>query len=139
MKILVDTNVLSEVRLAKPNLHVMRRMADAVPGSLFLSTITIGEIVYGIGRMPAGAKRRGLITWLAGIEQTYVDRILPIDTETGRIWGELTAICESKGRDIDVEDGLIAATALRHGLHLMTRNTKDFSSTGVLLINPWEE
>lgn len=130
---------MSEARQARPNPNVVRRIQEAAPGTMFLSAITIDEIAYGIGRMDSGAKKRAIITWLAGIEQSYAGRVLPIDTETSRIWGELTAICEAKGRQIDVEDGLIAATALRHGMHLMTRNTKDFVATGVLLINPWEE
>lgn len=99
--------------------------------------VTIGELVYGAKRLPVGAKRRDLEAWITSLRQTYAARILPADDETAAIWGELTATVQAAGRLLTPQDGLIAATALRHGLHLMTRNTKDFATTGVLLINPW--
>lgn len=61
---------------------------------------------------------------------------LSLDSETARVWGELTARAQQQGRTVHMADGLIAATALRHGLHVMTRNVSDFEPTGVLLINP---
>jgi predicted nucleic acid-binding protein len=71
------------------------------------------------------------------LERLYADRLLPVDLETSRIWGELTTAARKGGRTVAVGDGLIAATARRHGLHVMTRNTADFESTGVLLLNPF--
>ena len=139
MRILIDTNVLSEIRQSKPNPKVIRRFEELVPGTAHISAITIGEIVYGINRLPAGVKRRGLTAWLAALEQNYDGRVLPVDVETSRIWGEISAACSARGYPVPAADGLIAATALRHGMHLMTRNTKDFVNIGVLLINPWEE
>ena len=61
---------------------------------------------------------------------------LSLDSETARVWGELTARAQQQGRTVHMADGLIAATALRHGLHVMTRNVSDFEPTGVLLITP---
>ncbi|MGE3821623.1 MAG: PIN domain-containing protein [Isosphaeraceae bacterium] len=80
---------------------------------------------------------RGLSAWLASLEREFSERILPIDAETGRIWGELTAKASKKGGVIAAVNGLIAATALRHGLRVMTRNEMDFRATGVGVINPW--
>lgn len=60
------------------------------------------------------------------LEQSYASRILTVDSETTHAWGEVAAVCEAKGRTLPPQDGLIAASALRHGLHLMTRNVKDF-------------
>ena len=71
------------------------------------------------------------------LERVYADRLLPVDLETGRIWGQLTAAAQRKGRTVPAGDGLIAATAQRHGLHVITRNVDDFKETGVTLINPW--
>ena len=85
-----------------------------------------------------GKKRRELEAWLIVLEHSYVSRILSVDAETAHTWGEVAAVIRATGRDLQPQDGLIAATALRHGLHLMTRNVKDFEGTGVLLINPWE-
>jgi predicted nucleic acid-binding protein len=138
MKILLDTNVLSETTRQDANPRVIRRLNDPAD-DFFLSVVTIGEVVSGIMRMPAGAKKNALKAWLASIEQIYSRRLLGIDVEICRIWGELTAMHDARGRRLDAPDGLIAATALYHGMHMMTRNTKDFVHTGVLLINPWEE
>jgi predicted nucleic acid-binding protein len=65
--------------------------------------------------------------------------MLPVDLETARLWGEITARGRKGGKTLAALDGLIAATALRHGLHLMTRNERDFADTGVLIVNPWQE
>jgi toxin FitB len=78
-----------------------------------------------------------LAEWLLALEHFYSDRILSIDVETSHIWGELTAAAQKSGKIIPASDGLIAATALRHGLHLMTRNTAHFDATTVTLLNPW--
>jgi toxin FitB len=80
-----------------------------------------------------------LASWFDQLLLSARDRILPIDHETAVIWGELSARCEKQGRPIPAVDGLLAATALRHGLHWMTRNVGDFEQTGVMLLNPWED
>jgi len=82
--------------------------------------------------------KRALQTWLQALERHYSDRLLPIDLETSRIWGELAAATQKAGRPVPAIDALIAATATRHGLHVMTRNSADFEPTGVLLLNPWQ-
>jgi toxin FitB len=105
--------------------------------NLFVSVLSIGEIAKGIALLPESHKRRTLQQWLETMERFYGDRLLPVDLETSRIWGEITAAAKKGGRTVPVGDGLIAATARRHGLHVMTRNTADFESTGVLLLNPF--
>ena len=67
----------------------------------------------------------------------YGERILPIDAETVRVWGESTAAAQKNGRIVSASDGLIAATARRHGLRVMTRNVDDFAPMGVMIVNPW--
>jgi hypothetical protein len=106
---------------------------------LFVSVITIGEILKGISLLRGSPKRRALEAWLETLERDYGDRLLSIDLETSRLWGELTASAQKAGRVVHATDGLIAATALRYGLRVMTRNTADFEPTGVLLLNPWED
>jgi predicted nucleic acid-binding protein len=83
--------------------------------------------------------KRLLQGWLQVLERHYADRILPIDLEICRMWGELTAAAQKTGRTIPASDGLIAATARRHGLYIMTRNTADFEPSGLPLLNPWED
>ena len=109
----------------------------AVETDLFISVITLGELARGIGLLDEGGRKTALAEWLQTLESRFSDRILPIDPETGLIWGEITARCQRSGRTLPAADGLIAATGLRHGLHVATRNMGDFEGTGVLLFNPW--
>lgn len=139
MRTLIDTGVLSEVQRTQGNPRVRERLEAIPPDDLYLSVLTIGELRKGIDKLKAGARRRSLEEWLEQMIAVAADRLLAIDLETAMIWGEITAKCESKGKPILAIDGLIAATALRHGLHLMTRNVDDFEATGVMLVNPWEE
>jgi predicted nucleic acid-binding protein len=136
---LVDTCVLSEARHPRGNPRVRQRLEAVPDADLFLSVVTIGEIVSGVARLAAGQRRRDLETWLSQLEQLYAPRILPVDLEAGRIWGEVTAKAAQQGRIVPVADGLIAATALRNGLHVMTRNSADFQAAGVLVVDPWNE
>ena len=139
MKVLLDTCTLSELRLPKPDAGVASAIRDLDSDDLFVSAISIGEIVKGVALLADGQKKRLLQSWLQTLERHYGDRLLPIDLETCRMWGELTAAAQKAGRTIPVSDGLIAATARRHGLYIMTRNTGDFEPTGVPLLNPWED
>ncbi|MFO0950200.1 MAG: type II toxin-antitoxin system VapC family toxin [Isosphaeraceae bacterium] len=138
MKALLDTNILAE--LVKPNSDpaVHASLAAIPTPNVFLSVLTVGEIVKGIALLPAGPKKKHLTKWLAGMEGDYGERILPLDVETARIWGELTARAQKKGVVTPPTDGLLAATALRHGLHVMTRHTKHFEASGALVIDPWQ-
>ncbi|MDR3674860.1 MAG: type II toxin-antitoxin system VapC family toxin [Acidobacteriota bacterium] len=138
MRVLLDTCVLSELRHPKGHDGV-RQAVDALnEEDLFVSVITIGEILKGISLLRESPKKRTLATWVETLERDYADRLLPINLEICRLWGELAATAQKAGRVVPATDGLIAATALRHGLRVMTRNTADFEPTGVLIINPWE-
>jgi predicted nucleic acid-binding protein len=136
VKYLVDTNVLSEAR--RPNGHpAVRRMLTAIAeDDLFLSVITIGEIAHGIARMAASPRRHELEAWLGQIDRHFSERVLPIDQPIARLWGEITAASAKAGRTLHAADGLIAATALHHGLRLLTRNKADFEKAGVLVVDP---
>lgn len=105
---------------------------------ILLSVITIGEITKGIILLNESHRKHELQSWLQTIERYYSDRILVIDLEIVRIWGELTARAQKSGKTIAASDGLIAATTIRHGLHIVTRNISDFEPSGGLLINPWK-
>lgn len=139
MKVLLDTCTVAEVRKPKPDEAVVEAIRAIPDEHLFLSVLTVGEIAKGIGLLAAGKKRTELTSWLAGLERQFSERILPIDAETGRTWGELTARAAKTGHVLAAVDGLIAATALRHGLRVMTRNERDFQATGVGVLNPWQD
>jgi predicted nucleic acid-binding protein len=138
MKVILYTCVLAELQKSKSDPQVVEYINQVNDGDLFLSVITIGEITKGISLLNKSKKKNRLIQWLVTIEQVFGKRILPIDSETVQFWGELTANAQKKGIIIPAADGLIAATALQHGLHLITRNKSDFSNTGALVINPWK-
>ena len=132
---LLDTNVVSETRKSRADRGVIAFLSAADAAGLFLSVLTLGELRKGVAAKhrtdPGAADQLG--AWVDGIETDFADRVLPIDAAVARRWGELSA-----GRSLPVIDTLIAATALNHGLTLVTRNTRDVASTGVLLIDPWQ-
>ena len=139
MKVLLDTCVLSEC-YRPTGLEIVKSFVASLPdAALHISVITIGELSKGIDLLPNGNKKIALSSWLATTQNVFIDRIMPIDSETALIWGEITSQLQQQGLTLPAADGLIAATALRYGLHLVTRNVKDFKATGIMLIDPWTE
>ena len=138
MRALLDTCVLSELVRPQSNESVRKAVESLAEEDSFVSVISLGEIERGIGLLGEGGRKRALSGWLDGLQRDYAGRILEIDAETARLWGALTARASKTGRQIGAADGLIAATALRHGLHIMTRNVKDFEPTGAMIVNPWD-
>ncbi len=138
MRALLDTCVLSEIRRSHGNARVKAAVAALDDADLFLSVLTVGEVAKGIALLRAGNKKRALMVWLGVLETKFGDRILAIDAETARVWGELTARAQTAGKVIPAVDGLVAATALRHGLHVFTRDTKHFQASGALILDPWQ-
>ena len=137
MSYLWDTCVLSE--LGKPNRDpdVSRYLARIPTQDTFISVITVGEIEFGIARLPVGKRRAELEAVMNAIISELSSRVLPVTVDVARVWGEITAVGHNRGYTIEVADGLIAATAMHHGLRVVTRNVKDFEPTGVRIINPW--
>lgn len=138
MTVLLDTCDLAEPRRPEGVPSVKSAVAEIPDADLYLSVLTVGEVRKGIALLAAGRKKRHLATWLVGLENQFGDRILGVDVETAHIWGEMTARAQKKGVVIPGTDGLLAATALRHGLHVMTRNTRHFEASGALIIDPWQ-
>lgn len=131
---LLDTVVLSEMRKRDPDHNVRAWLTSAREDSLFISAITVGEIERGIAlqrrRDPRFAAALG--AWLHDVLSLYGDRVLPVDIRVARHWGALAARVGHAGADL-----LIAATALEHGLTVVTRNVADFEPTGVSTIDPF--
>ncbi|MEO0968183.1 MAG: type II toxin-antitoxin system VapC family toxin [Cyanobacteria bacterium J06639_18] len=139
MRVLLDTCVLSELYKPIPLESVKSAVDSLLDNDIYISVITLGEISKGISLLSESRRKRDLSVWFNNIEHVYAKRVLQIDSEIAAIWGKITAIAQKKGFILAAADGLIAATALRHGLYLMTRNVKDFEVTGVLLLNPWND
>lgn len=139
MKVLLDTSVISELYRGNTDQRVRDVIGRRRPEDVFLSVITVGELRKGIELLPASRKRSSLEEWLADLQHDFATRILPIDLETGHIWGEVTARARLRGEQIPAADGLIAATALRLGIRVMTRNTRHFEVSGALVVDPWRD
>ncbi len=133
---LIDTVVFSELFKRRRHPGLVRWLSDTSEDLLFLSTVTIGEIERGIEmqrrRDPAFAE--ALLAWLDRSIDIYCDRILPVTTAVARRWGRLSARIGKEGADL-----LIAATALEHGLTVVTRNIRHFAPTGVTVEDPFAE
>lgn len=136
MSFLVDTCAISELIKPRPSPAVAEWFEDRVPDDLFISVLTVGEIRKGVEKLGRGHRRASLATWLeTEMPGWFENRILPVDIAVADQWGRLLA----RHGNIPAVDGLIAATALRHRLTVVTRNEKDFALTGVDLVNPWNE
>ncbi|TAE31908.1 MAG: type II toxin-antitoxin system VapC family toxin [Alphaproteobacteria bacterium] len=137
-KMLIDTCVLSELYKAQPLDSVVTAFEALHDNDIYLSVITMGELRKGISLLPQGKRQSDLLGWFDGMCQQFRLQILSIDSMIACLWGEITALAQKNGVSLPIADGLIAATALHHGLTIMTRNVKDFSATPVSLYNPWE-
>ena len=136
---LLDTNVISELIAKQPSQQVIDFVANLDEARVHLSVITIGEVQRGIMRLANGTRKQSLLAWLEDDLRTrFQDHILPLDTETLLVWGTFMAELEVKGRTLSSFDSLIAATALRHRMVLVTRNEKDFADSGLVIVNPFE-
>ena len=136
MSFLIDTCVLSELVKPRPAQEVSEWVDAAPPDTLFVSVLTFGEIRKGVEKLPDGRRRATIVAWLeTDLPKWFEDRVLPIDAGVADEWGRLVA----RPGNIPAIDSLIAATALRHRLAVVTRNEADFAATGVDLLNPWKE
>jgi predicted nucleic acid-binding protein len=103
-----------------------------------MQVITLGELRLGIEDLPAGKRRSDLEDWLAvGLPNWFAGNLLPVTADIVERWAKLTVTAKRKGKTVSMPDGLIAATALQHGLTLVTRNVSDFEYLGIALLNPW--
>ncbi|HWB02203.1 MAG TPA: type II toxin-antitoxin system VapC family toxin [Verrucomicrobiales bacterium] len=136
MSWLVDTNIFSEPVKRKADPKVVSWLRDHEP-ELYVSTITIGELRRGIERLPAGKRKTQLHAWLQSLCDCMKGRVLSFNTSTAHVWGQLKAKWDKAGLNVPSLDSQIAATAQRHHLTLVTRNTSDFYLTGIKLHNPF--
>ena len=137
---LFDTNILSELMRPRPEPKVQNWVAAQDLGALFLSVVSIGELETGFTTMQDAARRARLEASLERhLRLPFPGRVLPVTQAIAARRGRLGGMRELAGRPLSAPDGLIAATALEHGLALVTRNVKDFAGLGVVLLNPWDE
>lgn len=139
MNYLLDTCIISELIKPKPNSKVIKWLRSCREESLFLSSLTIGEIQKGISKLPESRKKNELQTWLdAELALRFDRRILGVDIAVAKKWGDIQASSELAGNKMPVVDSLIASIGIVHDLTVVTRNTADMKPSGVRLLNPWD-
>lgn len=135
--ILLDTNVVSEAVKPEPNRAVLDWLDAQVAETLFLSSISIAELTFGIGALPEGKRKRNLAAALDRVLALFEARILPFDTEAARRYGGLAVTARTAGQSFPTPDGYIAAIAAARGLAVATRDTSAFRAAGLIVIDPW--
>lgn len=137
--IVLDTNVISEMMRPAPDVKARKWLNSQLTDELWLNSIVVAELLFGIVRLPEGArKQRFFKASQEIIEQNFANRILSFDLEAAAAYAEIAARCEAKGRPIATADCQIAAICWVQDAQLATRNTKHFEGLGLKLINPWE-
>ena len=135
---ILDTNVLSEVVKPRPEPVVIGWLSLQAFHDVYLTSITMAEMLHGLNRMPAGKRRAALEAAIQGMFQhEFAGRILPFDEMAALNYGQLVAERETAGRPMPPFDAQIAAIARMHGATVATRNTPHFDQCGVALVNPW--
>lgn len=136
--IVLDTNVLSEALRPVPEPSVLDWLSSQPRTSLFITTVTRGEILYGIRLLSDGKRRRGL--WDAArkiFDADFADQVLSFDNDAADMFADIAASRRMAGKPISQFDAMIVAMARSRGARLATRNTKDFEDCGVDVVNPW--
>jgi predicted nucleic acid-binding protein len=134
---LLDTCALSEFTKPRPSPKVEAWLSELVDGTDFVSVLTVGELEKGIAKLRPSRRRSDLEAWLVELRDRFGERVLPIDEPVAIEWGRISARAELAGKPVPVIDGLLAATAIVHGLSVVTRNSSDIARTGVPLVDPW--
>jgi predicted nucleic acid-binding protein len=135
MTLLLDTNIVSELRKRDPDANVLAWYASVSSADLFLSVLTIGEIRLGIERLRRkdAVQADAIEQWLRGLHASYRDHLIDVDAVVAEEWGRINV-----PDPLPVIDGLLAASAKVRGWTLVTRNVNDLISSGVSLLNPFE-
>ena len=136
---LLDTNIPSEIIRKQPDPRVSAWVFAQEEAALHLSVVTIGELRRGLTILPESRRRAQLEEWMDNdLIPLFSGRILPVTQAIADRWGRLSGQRHLAGRPLSMADGLIAATAVEHGLTLVTRNVKDYDDLGVTIFSPWE-
>jgi predicted nucleic acid-binding protein len=135
--IILDTNVVSEAMKPQPHSAVLAWLNDQASETLYLSSVTLAELLFGIGALPTGNRKEMLAQALDGLMGLFRDRVLPFDIDAARRYAELAVAARAAGRGFPTPDGYIAAIAASRGFIVASRDTTPYEAAGVKVINPW--
>ncbi len=139
MKIVLDTNVISELIQPMGSIVIREWLASQNRASLYATSITQAEILYGIQILPKGQRRQKLLEGASIVFARYLhDRTLPFDGAAAELYSQIAAYRKQLGRPISQFDAQIAAICRVHQATLATRNIRDFLDCGIHLVNPWD-
>lgn len=136
--IVLDTNIVSEAMKPEPHPAVRAWLNNQVAETLYLSSVTLAELLFGIGALPVGRRKDMLAQSVDGLMGLFRDRVLPFDTDAARRYAELAVTAKLAGRGFPTPDGYIAAIAVSRGFIVASRDTAPYHAVGVTIINPWE-
>ena len=135
--IVLDTNVVSEALKPEPQPAVRDWLDEQVAETLYISSVTIAELLFGIGALPNGRRKQKLAATLDGMLPLFAGRILAFDTNAARHYADLAVAARKAGKGFPTPDGYIAAIATAHGFTVATRDASAFNAAGVPVIDPW--
>ena len=135
--ILLDTNVVSEAMKPEPHVAVRTWLDEQAAETVYLTSVTIAELMFGIGALPAGKRKAKLNFALDGVMMLFADQILPFDTDAARCYADLAAKARAAGRGFPTSDGYIAAIAASHKFAVASRDASAFVAAGLNVIDPW--
>lgn len=135
--ILLDTNVVSEAMKPEPHAAVRDWLDAQAAETLFISSVTIAELMFGIGALPHGKRKDKLTAALDGVLELFADRILSFDTEAARRYADLAIEARAAGKGFSTPDGYIATIAAARGFAVASRDTSAFMAAGLRVIDPW--
>ena len=135
--ILLDTNVISEAMKPEPNASVQAWLNEQPEETLFLSSVTLAELLFGIGVLPEGKRKTKLKAVFDRLLDLFKDRVLSFDTEAAKKYSDLAVTARSSGKGFPTPDGSIAAIAVANKMLVATRDTGPFEAAEVSIIDPW--
>ena len=139
MNYLLDTCVLSEFVKPAPNDAVLAWVDTRPENDTFVAAMTLAELRRGVAKLSTSRRKSALSVWLDQLQSSLGNRVLPFTVDTAGYWGEMCARLEAVGKPMAAFDSIIAATAIEHGLALVTRNVQDFAAAPLMLMNPWDQ
>lgn len=135
--IVLDTNVISDAMKPEPAPAVRDWMDSQSAETLYISSVTVAELLFGVGVLPDGRRKQKLAATLDGLIDLFEGRILPFDTDAAGRYSDLAVAARNAGKGFPTPDGYIAAIAVTHGFTVASRDASAFEAAGIDVIDPW--